>query len=74
MMRSAEAPLARPASTYGISRTDSATERITRPPNGIRVMAMAKITACSPVPMAMEIAIARMRSGNDCMISMIRWL
>ena len=74
MIRRAEAPLARPASTYGISRTDSATERMTRPPNGMRVTAMAKITACRPVPMAMEMAMARMRSGNDCRISMMRWL
>ena len=28
MIRRAEPPLARPASTYGISRTDKATERI----------------------------------------------
>jgi len=47
---------------------------MTRPPNGMRVIAIAKITACRPVPIAIEMAIARMRSGNDCMISMIRWL
>ena len=38
------------------------------------MIAIAKITACRPVPMAMEMAIARMRSGKACMISMIRWL
>src|SRR5947208_218880 len=74
MMRNAEAPLARPASTYAISRTVIATERITRPPKGMRVMAMATITAGSPVPMAMEMAMARIRSGNACKISMMRWL
>ena len=72
--RSAEAPLARPASTNGISRTVSATERMTRPPKGMRVMAMATMTAGSPVPMAMEMAMARMRSGKDWRISMMRWL
>ena len=74
MIRSADAPLARPASTYGISRTVSATERITRPPNGMRVIAMATMTAGSPVPMAIEMAMARIRSGNACSTSMIRWL
>ena len=69
-----EAPLHRPASTKGISRTESATERMTRPPKGMRVMAMAKITAWSPVPMAMEMAMARMRSGKAWSISMTRWL
>ena len=57
-----------------ISRTDSATDLITRPPNGMRVMAIAKITAARPVPMAMEMAMARMRSGNAWRISMMRWL
>ena len=74
MMRVAEAPEARAASTYGISRTDSATERMTRPPKGMRVMAIATITARSPVPIAMEIAMARMRSGNAWRISITRWL
>ena len=51
-----------------------ATERITRPPNGRRVMAMATMTAVVPVPMAMEMAMARIRSGNDWRISITRWL
>ena len=72
MTRADDAPLARPASTYAISRIESATDRMTRPPNGMRVMAMAMMTAGRPVPMAMEMAIARMRSGNDCRISMMR--
>src|SRR4026207_153929 len=46
---------------------------MTRPPKGMRVMAMAKITAWSPVPMAMEMAMARMRSGKDWRISMMSW-
>ena len=72
--RSDEPPAARAASTYASSRTVSATERITRLPNGIRVMAMATITAGIPVPIAMEIAMARIRSGKDCKTSVIRWL
>ncbi len=72
--RSCEAPAARPASTKGISRTLMATDRITRPPNGMRVTAMAAMTAGRPVPMAIEIAMARMRSGNACRTSMMRWL
>jgi len=74
MTRNCEAPAARPASTKGISRTLIATERITRPPNGMRVIAIAAMTAGSPVPMAIEIAMARMRSGKACRTSMIRWL
>jgi hypothetical protein len=52
----------------------SATERITRLPNGIRVVAMATMTAGIPVPIAMEMAMARIRSGNDWSTSVMRWL
>ena len=48
--RNCEAPAARPASTKGISRTLMATDRITRPPNGMRVTAIAAMTAGRPVP------------------------
>src|SRR5262249_58600242 len=49
-------------------------DRITRPPNGMRVMAMAMMTAGSPVPMATDMAMARIRSGKAWRISMTRWL
>ena len=47
---------------------------MTRPPKGMRVTAMATMTAGRPVPIAIEIAMARMRSGNACITSMSRWL
>ena len=47
---------------------------MTRPPNGNRVMAMATITAGRPVPMAIEMAMARIRSGNAWSTSITRWL
>jgi hypothetical protein len=72
--RKDEAPAARPASTNGIALTLSATERMTRPPKGTRVIAMATMTAGSPVPIAIEIAMARIRSGKDWKISITRWL
>ena len=62
----------RAASTYCISLSDSTTERMTRPPNGIRVTAMATITVAMPPPSAMAIAIANIRSGKDCRNSMTR--
>ena len=37
-------------------------------------MAMATITVHIPAPSAMAIAMARIRSGKDCMNSMTRWL
>jgi hypothetical protein len=40
----------------------------------MRVMAIATMTAGRPVPIAMEIAMARMRSGNAWRISITRWL
>ena len=69
-----DAPRPRAASTYCISFSDSTTERMTRPPNGMRVMAIATITVQVPAPSAMAMAMARIRSGNDCMNSMSRWL
>ena len=50
IMRICEAPRPRAASTYESSFSDSTTARITRPPNGIRVMAIATITVPMPAP------------------------
>ena len=74
MMRMLEAPRLRAASTKDISLSDSTTERITRPPNGIRVIAMAMMTVTVPEPSAMAIAMASIRSGKDWRNSMMRWL
>ena len=74
MILDREAPTLRAASTNGISFRDSTTDRITRPPKGIRVIAIAMITVTVPEPRAMAMAIARMRSGKAWTNSMIRWL
>ncbi|MGH7063332.1 MAG: hypothetical protein ACREET_04565 [Stellaceae bacterium] len=47
---------------------------MTRPPNGMRVTAIATITVPTPAPSAMAMAIARIKSGKDCRNSMMRWL
>ena len=74
MIRDREAPTLRAASTNGISFRESTTDRITRPPKGIRVIAIAMITVTVPEPSAIAMAIARMRSGKACTNSMMRWL
>ena len=73
-MRACDAPRPRAASTYCSSFNDSTTARITRPPKGIRVMAIAIITVPVPAPSAIAMAMANIRSGNDCRNSNIRWL
>ena len=38
---------------------------LTRPPNGMRVIAIATMTVPNPAPSAIAMAIARIRSGKD---------
>ena len=71
-MRVSLMPMARAASTNGISRSDSVLERMTRATLGTSGMAMAMMVLVSEGPSEAAITSAITSSGSDCMMSIRR--
>ena len=69
-----DAPIPRAASTYAVCFMLSATERITRAPNGTRVTAIATIIVHIPAPSTSTSANASIKPGSAIIISTNRWL
>ena len=69
-----DAPTARAASTYSISRTESDTALITLVVPAIPVIAIAVMTVYSPEPIPTSSSIAKMIPGKAIRISRKRWL
>ncbi len=66
-------PIARAASTNGISRIAKVLERMTRAALGMRGIEIARITFSTDGPRAADITRAITSRGSPCMMSMMRW-